>query len=502
VTVHVLLELAWKSFLLAGMTLLLLRLLQRRSAAEQSLVANTGLVALMLLPVTVLLGPELQVQPPKLVAAVTASVNSSASLATPAAENIESVVGSISGPTLPVESLVRWTYAIPAGLLLTLLLAAILRLHLLRSRAEVLVEPRWATALSTAQHRMEFKHGTALLVSNELKSPISWGVIRPVILLDSGAATNPAQAEAIMAHELAHVARMDWAMLVLGRLTTAFYWFNPLVWVLARRSHELSEQAVDDAVLNSRVPSADYAALLINTACHDNRAVVLAANGVAGCGALSRRVERVLDASLNRRNARRSWIAACVAAMICVGGPVAAISGNVAPPSISQSGATGPAVLERALIDAVKAGDALIMSQLIAQGADVNVALAGEGSPLIAAAKQGRRDLAEALLAKGANINLGVDGDANPLIAAAAAGHARLVNYLLERGADIEAVVPSDENALMQASYHGHAEVVQLLVTRGADVNSRVAARTPLIMARMGGHRDIENLLRRAGAKT
>ena len=33
------------------------------------------------------------------------------------------------------------------------------------------------SALAEAQRRMGFKHGTALLVSTELRSPISWGVL-------------------------------------------------------------------------------------------------------------------------------------------------------------------------------------------------------------------------------------------------------------------------------------------------------------------------------------
>jgi beta-lactamase regulating signal transducer with metallopeptidase domain len=150
-------------------------------------------------------------------------------------------------------------YGIPAAVFSLLLTLAILRLQLLRRRAEVLVEPQWSTALAAAQRRMGFKHGTALLVSEELRSPISWGVVRPIILLDARAAEDAAQAEAIIAHELAHVARLDWAMLILGRLATSIFWFNPLVWLLARRCHELSEQAVDDTVLRSNIRDTDYA---------------------------------------------------------------------------------------------------------------------------------------------------------------------------------------------------------------------------------------------------
>jgi hypothetical protein len=78
-------------------------------------------------------------------------------------------------------------------------------------------------------------------------------------------------------------------------------------------------------------------------------------------------------------------------------------------------------------------------------------------------------------------------------------------------------VAPGDENALITASAAGLANVVELLVARGADVNARVWAetlsfgggkvqrggewRTPLGMARRGGHRAVAAYLESIGAR-
>lgn len=497
-------ELAWKSVLFAGTALVLLRLFRRRSSAERSWIANMGLAWLMLLPLTMLGGPEWHVRASETVAAVIPSIDRLPIDVSPAAPAPPASPASAIADTswsVPADALL-WFYAVPAAVLALLLLVSVLRLYVIRRRAEVLVEPQWSTALSAAQRRMHFKHGTALLVSEELRSPISWGVVRPIILLDRNAASDASQAEAIIAHELAHVARLDWAMLIVGRLATALYWFNPLVWLLARAAHELSEQAVDDSVLNSDIPSTDYAQLLINAACHDNRAIVLAANGVTGCGPLTRRVERVLDSSVARSAARRTWVLGCFMATVFVAGPVAALSTRDAEPvrQAAHRAVSHSPVLEQALLEAAAAGDVQAAKSLIAQGVSVNAALDGDGSPLIVAAKEGRREMIDNLLAKGADIDMVVEGDGNPLIAAAAAGHLDIVEHLLDRGADIEASVWTDENALMQASYHGHEAVVRLLIARGANVNSRVGPRTPLIMAQRGRHPNITELLRRAGA--
>jgi beta-lactamase regulating signal transducer with metallopeptidase domain len=105
---------------------------------------------------------------------------------------------------------------VPVSALLPVPLLALLRRVALRRRAQVLVDPVWLGALAHAQRRMGFKNGTALLTSSELGSPISWGLMRPVILLNSRAVEAADEAEAIIAHELAHVARMDWIKLLLA----------------------------------------------------------------------------------------------------------------------------------------------------------------------------------------------------------------------------------------------------------------------------------------------
>ena len=53
---------------------------------------------------------------------------------------------------------------------------------------------------------------------------------------------------------------MDWIKLLLARVATALFWFNPLVWVLAREAHQLREETADDAVLAADISDTDYAA--------------------------------------------------------------------------------------------------------------------------------------------------------------------------------------------------------------------------------------------------
>ena len=204
---------------------------------------------------------------------------------------------------------------------------ALARLVALRARADVLVDGHWLSALARAQRRMGFKHGTALLTSNELASPISWGLMRPVILLNTRAVEASGEAEAIIAHELAHVARMDWAKLLLARVATALFWFNPFVWMLAREAHQLREEAADDAVLGADIAETDYAQLLVGVARHECPGLLLGAHGVAPSkSSLARRVARVLDGSSVRGPAARGFAAGVFVGAVLVAAPLAALT--------------------------------------------------------------------------------------------------------------------------------------------------------------------------------
>ncbi|HXH52704.1 MAG TPA: M56 family metallopeptidase [Sphingomicrobium sp.] len=338
--------LAAKSLLVAGGVLLLLQLMRGRSAADRSFVAHLGLAALVLLPVAALAlpafevsGPAFLTPPPPEVAIVEAPALAP-EVATPAA-----TFRGAAEPAVELAGAIDWAlwlYALPAALLFLLTLIAIARLVPLKARAQVLVDQHWLTALAHAQRRMGFKNGTALLTSDDIRSPISWGLMRPVILLNSDAAGAKDEAEAIIAHELAHVARLDWAKLLLARITVAIFWFNPLVWLLAREAHQLREEAADDAVLAANIDDTEYARLLVGIARHECRGLLLGAHGVAPArNSLARRVQRVLDAASARAPGGWRWSAAAGFFAAGMAVPVAALQIVPSIPAAANAAGAG-----------------------------------------------------------------------------------------------------------------------------------------------------------------
>jgi bla regulator protein BlaR1 len=331
----VLIAIAFKSLLVAGLTLALLALMKRRSAAERSWVAHIGLFALVVMALAPLALPRWHVETPAIFSPAPAVQPATQALVPARAAPID--VRTLSTPALASQPSPRpqisaaaaasAAYAVPAAILLLITFLALARLIALQARADVLVDAHWLSALARAQRRMGFKHGTALLTSNELASPISWGLMRPVILLNTRAVEASGEAEAIIAHELAHVARMDWAKLLLARVATALFWFNPLVWVLAREAHQLREETADDAVLAADIADTDYAQLLVGVARHECPGLLLGAHGVAPSkSSLARRVARVLDGKSARGPVARTFALGVFVGAILVAAPLAAVT--------------------------------------------------------------------------------------------------------------------------------------------------------------------------------
>jgi hypothetical protein len=162
--------------------------------------------------------------------------------------------------------------------------------------------------------------------------------VRPVIVLNKRAVEAADEAEAIIAHELAHVARMDWVKLLLARVATALFWFNPFVWMLAREAHQLREEAADDSVLAADIVDTDYAQLLVGVARHECPGLLLGAHGVAPSkSSLARRVARVLDGKSVRGPVAGSFALGVFAGAVLVAAPLAALTMTPAAPKAQKA---------------------------------------------------------------------------------------------------------------------------------------------------------------------
>lgn len=92
----------------------------------------------------------------------------------------------------------------------------------------------------------------SVLVSDEILSPVTFGFLRPVVLLPRGfTELDESAKEAILCHELTHVRRHDWLFTVVEEAVRAVLWFHPAIWWLLGEIQLAREQVVDRAVIRT-----------------------------------------------------------------------------------------------------------------------------------------------------------------------------------------------------------------------------------------------------------
>lgn len=104
-------------------------------------------------------------------------------------------------------------------------------------------------------------------VSSLVGSPLLTGDRRAVIWLpDDSAAWGGAKLDAVLHHEIAHLARRDGRWQWIATAAACFWWWNPAVWFALSRLKAEAEQAADEVVVTRKVSASDYAQALIEIA--------------------------------------------------------------------------------------------------------------------------------------------------------------------------------------------------------------------------------------------
>jgi TonB family protein len=80
-----------------------------------------------------------------------------------------------------------------------------------------------------------------------LRQPATFGILRPVVLLPASLAAFPEDVRrAVVAHELCHVRRRDWAWVLAEEALRSLLWFHPAMWWLISRVQSSREEVVDE----------------------------------------------------------------------------------------------------------------------------------------------------------------------------------------------------------------------------------------------------------------
>jgi len=275
-----------KSSLALTLALILVVIFRRRSASLRHFVLSLSLAGLLLLPVLPYLGIgwETSLLPARTSAA---SVSLRAAAAQKPGGNAPGRTetgdvfllpsGSPNALEMPAhserlqnQSGPFFKIAIPfiwSGGLIILLLrlaAGLLGAVRLTREGEAVRDPRWRVLLERFLAAIHLQRKVRLKSHRDVLIPLTWGFLKPVVLIPVGhEAWTEEQRSSALIHELSHVKRADFLVMVLVRLSLAVFWFNPLSWVVFRRLKNEQEEACDELVLRTGVKPSTYAANLL-----------------------------------------------------------------------------------------------------------------------------------------------------------------------------------------------------------------------------------------------
>ena len=279
-------QIAWKVTVLWGAAWAVTMLLRRAAAATRHFVWTAALAAALLLPAAMFgpAAPALKPQAASSAVVVTVHAVAPARAAT---------------PPRPSRAPLEWPlYLWLAGCALVaarFLLGAARACWMTGCSAEL---PAVREQTGELSRSLGIRRSVRVLASDIVPVPMTWGLLRPVVLLPADAITwPPARRRAVLLHELVHVRRRDLLAQAIGQAACCLYWFHPLAWLAAARLRREREAACDDAVLLRGIPAHEYAGHLMELA----RSFAAArrawsdAPAMAEAGGLEARVRAVLD---------------------------------------------------------------------------------------------------------------------------------------------------------------------------------------------------------------
>lgn len=181
----------------------------------------------------------------------------------------------------------------------------------------------WQRRFDVLCERLQIKQTVRFAESKIVETPMVIGWLKPIVLVPASVflSMNPNELETILAHELIHIRRFDYAVNFVQNFIEILFFYHPAAWWISAQIRRERECACDDAVVkileNSRLV---YANALANLEGFRQAAkltaspVLVAASG----GKLMQRIERIIK----NKNAKTGkfqnslWSASLVSALI------------------------------------------------------------------------------------------------------------------------------------------------------------------------------------------
>jgi ankyrin repeat protein/beta-lactamase regulating signal transducer with metallopeptidase domain len=362
----------------------------------------------------------------------------------------------------------------------------------------------WAGRLQELEDRLDIRRPVRYLLSDRIKSPFTTGWLRPVILLPRTLIDELKESELsqILAHELAHVKRHDFAVNLLQTVLSTFFFYHPGVWWMSARVQDEREHCCDDLALAATGGRIDYARTLVSLQERDLRHPKLAM--AFGGGGFGNRIRRLLTGYLNTATFGEGVVTTLI--FVLVGSLAIAARPANQPLDSSELSNGYPANMAPAppppVIPAPTGPPVYYPEETAPASAPKEIeTMTEEYDLLMRAIYQGEVETVRYLVDKVNDLSRTDDRDFTPLMAAASENEIEIARLLLDRKVDVNQTNRMGWTALIEAADEGSLEVARLLLDAGARVNHRGpnTSRNAVGMAASEGHLSLLRVLIAAG---
>ncbi len=171
--------------------------------------------------------------------------------------------------------------------------------HCLRTRGVAALEPLWQERFQLLRQHLGCNRAVSLFESALVQTPVAIGWLKPFVLLPIGLVNrlSVAEVEAVLAHELAHIARRDWVFNLIQAFIESLFYYHPAVWWMSGVVRRERENCCDDAALAATGNPLAFAKALVQVQELATPAPVLALalSGAKRRRPLLERVRRILN---------------------------------------------------------------------------------------------------------------------------------------------------------------------------------------------------------------
>jgi beta-lactamase regulating signal transducer with metallopeptidase domain len=194
-------------------------------------------------------------------------------------------------------------------------------LQRLRRAARVAVPASVEASFLHVSRQLGMGRRVALRISDEVISPLAMGVWHATVILPVSAILQlaPAQLEAVLAHELAHIRRWDFLCNLLQTSIECLLFFHPAVWWISRRSRDLREICCDEVAACSVKDPLIYAEALLRLEERRSENLHLAMALKGRNGSLLIRVRQILGEGMTMESTTTSGLRMAILGAVVLG---------------------------------------------------------------------------------------------------------------------------------------------------------------------------------------